>query len=117
LTFLLINNIFSISKEATMTMEQSNTLPQIRAALMDRAKVLRELSDQAFHIETQIKKIAASLMDLEKIRPEDEKPGPNAPKRYSNIIPFPGAMVKTVPARGNKPQLHPFLIPIPGQPD
>jgi hypothetical protein len=100
-----------------MTMEQTQTLPQIRAALMDRAKILRELSDQAFHIESQIKMIASSLMDLEKVRPEGERSKLTTPKQYSNIIPFPKTMVKTASVMRNKQGSHPFLIPILGQPE
>jgi hypothetical protein len=95
-----------------MKMEQTQSLPQIRAALMDKAKVLQELSDQAFHIETQIKKIASSLLVL-----EDERPEPNTPKQHSNIIPFPGSRVKAAPVKENKQWYHPFLVPISGQPD
>jgi hypothetical protein len=84
---------------------------------MDRAKVLRELSDQAFHIEAQIKSIASSLMDLENGPLAEGKPGMDAPNGHSNIIPFPGAMAKAAPARDYKHQSFPFLVPIPGQPD
>ncbi|AEF82192.1 hypothetical protein [Leadbettera azotonutricia] len=100
-----------------MTMEQTQTLPQIRAALMDRAKVLRELSDQAFRIENQIKSIASSLLDLEKDRIEGGKPRIDAPKLPSNIIPFPGPMTKTQPVKGKGQQALPFLVPIPGEPE
>jgi hypothetical protein len=98
-------------------MEQTQTLPQIRAALMDKAKVLRELSDQAFHIETQIKKIASSLVDLEKDHLGDKRPEPDTSELPSNIIPFPGPMTKAAPVKENTQWRHPFLVPIAGQPD
>jgi hypothetical protein len=100
-----------------MTMEQTQTLPQIRAALMDKVKMLQELSDQAYHLETQIKGIVSGILSFEKGHPKSGQPRPKMPQRPSNIIPFPGPLTKAVPVKNHRYKLLPFLIPIAGQPD
>jgi hypothetical protein len=65
-------------------METIQKLPEIKAVLLEKARILRELSNEAFHLEIQIRKIAGSIYN-----PEREIPWPAVPEEKSNIIPFP----------------------------
>jgi hypothetical protein len=82
--------------ERTMekNIEKTQVLPQIRTFLMDKAKILKELSDQAHCLENQIINIAGQLYDIEKEsagKKSDSETGTGPGKRKSNIIPFPGS--------------------------
>jgi hypothetical protein len=83
--------------ERTMekNIEKKRILPQLRALLMDRAQVLKELSDQAHCLENQIVKIAGQLYEVEKEsagkKPDSETGTRPGEERKSNIIPFPGS--------------------------
>jgi hypothetical protein len=106
--------------------EKTQVLPQIRAILMDRAKVLKELSEQAHCLESQIVKIAGQLYEVEK-ETSGKKPGagigprPGEAKK-SNIIPFPGSFGRPVPSEAPKYRSagqFSFQVPIlarPGEP-
>ena len=110
-------------------MENLKTLSQIRAALINEARVLRELSDRAYNIESRIKRIINSLNTLEN--------GDSAPvnEKKTNIIPFPVAArtnagnMKAVsvgnfteknglprPFLNDYMRRHPFLVPILARP-
>jgi hypothetical protein len=106
--------------------EKNQILPQIRVFLMDRAKVLKELSDQALCLENQIVKIAGQLYEIEK-ESAGKKPGAETGERHGearkfNIIPFPGSFGRPVPSKTLKPQgagWFSFQVPIlarPGEP-
>ena len=73
LTFYIIICIFTYMKEVKM--EQIRDLPHIRAVLMEKAKALRELSNQAFHLENQIRKIAGSIYNAEEGVPKRKNQG------------------------------------------
>jgi hypothetical protein len=97
-------------------MEQIRDLPQIKAVLMEKARALRELSNQAFFLENQIRKIAGSIY-TEKDLLEGKNPETSVRTR-SNIIPFPKYAEKAASAREFRPVKYPFLVPIlakPGQ--
>jgi hypothetical protein len=98
---------------------ESQSLLQLRTSLLEKARNLRELSDQAFYIESQIRIMAGTVFKLEKgeTGQKEEKP--------SNIIKFPGPMVKPLSNRQNtvsQPGLSsellmfPFLAPISARP-
>jgi hypothetical protein len=103
-------------------MEKTRILQQIRAALMDRARDLKELSDQAYHTENRIIQIAGQLAEIEN-NSAGEKPGPEKERRSlgekSNIIPFPGPMNRPLPpeafGRREAPR-YDYLIPILARP-
>jgi hypothetical protein len=88
--------------ERTMekNIEKKQVLPQLRALLMDRAKVLKDLSDQAHCLENQIVKIAGQLYEIEKEsagkKPDSETGARPREERKSNIIPFPGSFGRPV---------------------
>jgi hypothetical protein len=93
---------------------------------MDRAKVLKELSNQALCLESQIVKIAGQLYEVEKKsagkKPDAEPEAGPAEIKKSNIIPFPGAFGRPVPPKVPEPQeagRFSFQVPIlamPGEP-
>ncbi|MDR1566610.1 MAG: hypothetical protein LBS48_04910 [Treponema sp.] len=83
-------------------METFQKLPEIKAVLLEKAKILRELSDQAFHLETQIRRIAGSIYS-----PERELSRPAVLER-NNIIPFP---VKEVRA-ASTPKAEKIFFPV-----
>jgi hypothetical protein len=96
---------------------------------MDRAEVLKKLSDQAHCLETRIVKIAGQLYEIEK-ESTGKKPGAEAGSRpgeikKSNIIPFPGSFGRTVSSKTPERQgtgstgRFSFQVPIlarPGEP-
>jgi hypothetical protein len=106
--------------------EKTQVLPRIRAFLMDRAKVLKELSDQAHCLEDQIVKIAGQLYEIEKEsagkKPDSETGARPVEARKSNIIPFPGSFGGPVPSEAPRHQgagQFSFQVPIlarPGEP-
>jgi hypothetical protein len=99
-------------------METIQKLPEIKAVLLEKARILRELSDQAFHLETQIRKIAGSIYTSER-----EIPRHTGLEEKSNIIPFPvkdpqGAYRTPKPKNTLFPVSlpPPFLVPILAKP-
>jgi hypothetical protein len=96
-------------------MEQIRDLPHIRAVLMEKAKALRELSNQAFHLENQIRKIAGSIYNAEEGVPKRKNQGAFGQAR-SNIIPFPKYTEKAAPVREFQLVKYPFLVPILAKP-
>jgi hypothetical protein len=114
--------------ERTMekNIEKNRDLLRIRALLMDRAKVLKELSGQAHCLENQILGIAGRLYEIEQ-KSTGTKPGSEAgtlpaETRKSNIIPFPGSFGRPVTAEAPKRRetgRFSFQVPIlarPGEP-
>jgi hypothetical protein len=102
-----------------MNITESQSLFQLRTSLLERAKNIRELSDQAFHIESQLKAIAGTIFKLEKGETEQKEEKP------SNIIKFPGPMVRPLSNGQNKVShpgqfsellRFPFLAPISARP-
>ena len=108
-------------------MEETRSLPEIRVVLMDAAKVLKDVSDQAFHAESNIKRVVGHIYDL-----ESSGITKTTKKKEQNIIPFP---IKHYPVNQRsktsitpsfdrpfvleESRTHPFLIPIlakPGKP-
>jgi hypothetical protein len=106
--------------------EKTQILPRIRALLMDRANVLKELSDQAHCLEDQIVKLAGQLYEIEKEstgkKPDSEIGTLPIKEKKSNIIPFPRSFGGPVLSKVPKPQassLFSFQVPIlarPGEP-
>lgn len=106
--------------------EKTRILPQIRAVLMDRAKVLKELSERAHYLENQIVNIAGQLYELEKEsagkNPDSKAARRPGEERKSNIIPFPGSFGRPVPSEASRHQesgWFSFQVPIlarPGEP-
>ncbi|MDR0721153.1 MAG: hypothetical protein LBF78_16090 [Treponema sp.] len=101
-----------------MNSTELQSLLQLKNSLLEKARSLRELSDQAFHIEFQIRMMAGIVFNLGKGETEQKE----AP---SNIIKFPGPMVRPLSNRQNKvsqPGLSsdflrfPFLVPISARP-
>jgi len=89
-------------------MENLQNISQIRAALMNDVRILQELSNQAFHIESHIKKIINSLNNLEKGNI------PDISDKKNNIIPFPCHFTGTKEANEHKTSnnfyKYPFLM-------
>jgi hypothetical protein len=114
--------------ERTMekNIEKNQILPQIRVLLIDRAKVLKELSNQAHCLENQIVKIAGQLYEIEKEsagkKPDTETGARPVETRKSNIIPFPGSFGRPVLSEAPERQGaggFSFQVPIlarPGEP-
>jgi hypothetical protein len=98
-------------------MEKMQTLPQIREVLMDRARALQELSDQALYVEKQIVKIAGQLTRIENTLNDKNaalsKERPFFGERKSNIIPFP---VRNVAPAGRGSSQFGYLVPILARP-
>jgi hypothetical protein len=102
-----------------MNITELQSLLQLRTSLLEKARSLRELSDQAFHIESQIRMMAGTVFKLGKGETEQKEEEP------SNIIKFPGPMVKPLSNRQNRvsqPGLSSellrfsFLVPISARP-
>jgi hypothetical protein len=102
--------------------QKTRILPQIGALLLDRAKALKEISDQAHRLETQIIKIAGQLYEIEKeppVKKQGAETGRPGEEKKSNIIPFPGPFNKPVPseiAGPRKPTRLSYQVPILARP-